>query len=503
MPNASPGIVRNMRGRLSMRSSLACLAFLPLTLFGQHLAQTDAGKIVEALLSPDASTGLCLDDSALAVSQRLGITYEGVTRKCLISYDLDDSIKARLRNKEMKHSVSLFFCGADYDRLTVTAPQLGVSRDFYFRNGCLTAPFFCLTREWKSLSSRFFRFVLVDSTLTNPYAIETLDGFVSRVGALLGFSEADFATLERHKILYYLCRDEAEIHRLTGFRTRGMYNVAYDAIVSTYNAHLHEVTHLLVNFKLKHVELFAHPFLQEGLAVALGGRGGLSPDVVLQLGVFLDESQMLRYPALLRRSDFSSFDASLSYPVAGLYNRFLVQSLGAERYLALYKAHCGIPGDSCLEVISPLELPAPADWDLSLREERNQRLIQFHQLSPEDPLLWQSEQSSLYEHDDRYLFAMGSTLQFGPCDTLHLRHSNMSSDHFPGRQNSGHRYAAVADSQTVSIYDVWTNTLIASHAASFDVSSTMVPMQRGKFIFTVPKSLFSGAVVDKPCAPRD
>jgi hypothetical protein len=490
-------------GRSSMRLSLVAGLLLPTILFGQNLQRLDVTRLAEALVCSSTDAALCLDDSAVAVSNRLGVSYDGVRYKCLISYDFDDSVKCRLKNKQIELSASLASCGDDYQRLTVAVPSITLSRVMYLRRGRFTSPFFYLTHGWKSSSSRFFRFVFEDSTLTNPYAVESLDRCVLYVGGLLGFSTEDFSILANQKVLYFLCRDEAQIQWLTGFRTRGMYNLAYDAIVTTYNAHLHELIHLLVNFKLRHVKLFANPFLQEGLAVALGGRGGLSAEVVMQLGAYLEESQMLQYNGMLRRSEFALLDASLSYPVAGLYNRFLLQTLGAEKYLALYRTHCGSPGDSCVETIAASELPASPEWRSFQREVRSESVIEFGHPSGNARTLWLSSNSSVTEDGGRYHFAIQKYLFFGRCDTSHTWYSNKFLELFPGYQNPGHRYAALADSQTVSIYDLWTNTLIGSYVASLDVSPRAIPSDGGKYIFSVPKSLLSGELAVESTQPRD
>jgi hypothetical protein len=486
-----------------MRYFLFIIIFIPATLLGQNAALPDTGRIIDALLSTESDSNICFDDSALTLSRRLGISYAGINRKCLIAYDLDDSLKIRMRKNEVRYSVSITPDGNGYDLVTVNVPSRGLSRAFYFRNGCLTSPFFSLTHGWRSISSRFFTTILRDSALTNPHAVGELDDFVLRVGSLLGFTDTDYSILEKQKILYYLCGDEDEIQHLTGFKTRGMYNLAYDAIVSTYNTHYHELTHLLVNFKLKHLPLFSHPFLQEGIAVALGGRGGLSADVVTELGTFLDESQTIRYPALLRRSDFTFLDASISYPAAGAYNRFLIESIGTGRFLDLYRRHCGNPGDSSLERISESELPPPGDWDDARRRAREVSSIQFQKPADQDKLVWRSDRASINERPDRYLFTVRDALLFGECDTTRGRRSDRFTELFPGADYPGHRYAALADSQSVGVYDLWTNTLIASYNTSFDLSSRMVPRNREFFLFSVPKSLFHGVAFQNGCPPLE
>jgi hypothetical protein len=486
-----------------MRLALAIVVVLPVVVFGQDPPMGGSRKVLDAILSNSPQSEQCFDDSAVAVANRLGIVYDGVYRKCMISYDLEDSVKAQLTNKVLDYAATVEPCGGEYQLLTVSIPKLAISYEFYLRKDRLTSPLFALTRDWRSSSSQFFRFAFADSTITNPYAIAMLDQFVLRVGAMLGFNLEDFTILETRKILYYLCRDETEILRLTGFRTRGMYNLAYDAIVSTYNTHFHELVHLLVNFKLRNVQLYAHPFLQEGLAVALGGRGGLSSDVVVKLGAYLDESQMLQLSGLLRRSEFASVDASLSYPLAGLYNRFLLQALGAEKYLALYRKHCGLPTDIGLEEISQSELPNLADWHSFRQENASGRTIQLLNHLPDERIIRQSEKATVADMGDRYQFAISGALLFGPCDTLHARHSRKFSELFPERDNSGHRYLAMADSQTVSVYDLWTNTLIASYVASFEMTPRPVRSQSGKFLFAVMKSVFPGEVAEDSFCPME
>jgi hypothetical protein len=477
-----------------MRLLLFALIILPGVLLGQDSVRRSPDTFVSALLAEGDSSQLCIDDSALAASRRLGISYEGVAQKCLISYDLDDSVKARLRSHELKYSTTLVPCGHGYDRLTLNIPEIGLSKDFYFRDGCMTSPLFYFSSGWKTITTRFFTFVMSDPSLTNTEAIDQLEEFLLRSGSILGFSKADYRVLEHNKILYYLCRDEDEIERLTGFRTRGMYNLAYDAIVSTYNAHFHELTHLLVNFKLRRTKLFEHPLLQEGLAVALGGRGGLDADVVNRLGSYLDESEMLRYTSLLRRSDFNSFDASLTYPAAGLYNLFLLEALGADGYLALYMRHCGAIGDESLETIAEGELPSKEKWASFLIRYRRDTSIRLRTPGSDDRLLCRSDSTELYENRQDFVFLLRHSMVLGPRSVSADYRSSKFSELFPDAVYNGQRYACIADSQSVSVYDLATNTLIANYVASFTIPALMVPNDRGMFSFAVPKAVFRGSL---------
>ncbi len=98
---------------LLMRISILLLIILPSVLLGQRLTTLDTAQVVAALLSPETRNGLCFDDSAVAMSSRLGFTCEGLVYRCLIAYDLEESIRARLRNKQLEYATSLNSCGGD------------------------------------------------------------------------------------------------------------------------------------------------------------------------------------------------------------------------------------------------------------------------------------------------------------------------------------------------------------------------------------------------------
>lgn len=475
---------------LQIRSILSIGVFLPFLVTGQATDPSVPRNVIEALFSQEALPALCVDDSAITISNRLGIQYDGVSRKSLISYEFEDSVKHLLELRQLEYTYTNTSYAGEYQLLTIRIPALTATREYYVRNGRLTSPFFALTHGWRTTTSTYFRFVFADASLTNRYAINMLDQFVLRVGTLLGYTAEEFKLLEEQKILYYLCRNDTEIHRLTGFRTRGMYNLAYDAIVSTYNAHFHELVHLLVNFKLRRLPLYTHPFLQEGLATGLGGRGGLDADVVVQLGAYLEESQMIQYSHLLRRSDFSSEDASVSYPLAGLYNRFLLHRFGVGNYIELYLKHSGRPADSNLEEILHTELPASADWQAFKKETSSQRTIQMIDELPTGAILWNSENATIADLGDRYHFAISGKVLFGVRDTGLGWHSTKFTELFPGQTYTGHRYATAADSQSISVYDLYTNTLISSYVVSFDTQKSSIPYRTGRYLFTVSKSLF-------------
>jgi hypothetical protein len=155
--------------------------------------------------------------------------------------------------------------------------------------------------------------------------------------------------------------------RLTGYSARGMYDLANDYIISAYNCHYHEIAHLLMNYKLKSLSLYTLPLFQEGFAVAYGGRGGKEPAAILEMGLFMVKSQFLDYDSLLNKAGFNQYDASVSYPVAGLYTQFLIETIGIEKYLDLYTNYTAAASEIDRLQINSNNLPSGRDWQVFLK----------------------------------------------------------------------------------------------------------------------------------------
>ena len=134
----------------------------------------------------------------------------------------------------------------------------------------------------------------------------------------LGFTISEKRILEKQKIGYIFCADEKGVEKITGFNAKGLAMLGTDEVVTSYQTHFHEVAHILINYKLKLLGLYTLPFFMEGFAVAVGGRGGMAPRVVTDLGYFLQKSGQLTYDSIFTFDQFRSTDGSITYPVAVL-----------------------------------------------------------------------------------------------------------------------------------------------------------------------------------------
>ncbi len=476
------------------------LVSTPLVAFTQTLQREEAERFVRALVWKPSALPAWFEPGELAVSHRLGIEYAGVEYKHLIGYDIDDSTRSLLREGHENYSIAVETLDHDDSRVTLTIGSAGKSREFFFRGKHWVSPLVYFAKHWTTIESEHFVFFLSDPTLFNQYCVEQLERFVSRMAGLLKLDKRDMSTLREQKIRYYLCRDEEEIERLTGFRVRGMYNLAYDAVVTTYNTHFHELLHLLVNYRLRHMPLYTHPFLQEGFAVAYGGRGGLDPDVLLPLGRYLYQSQDVELASLLESDGFKQLDPSLSYPAAGLYNRFLVETMGIESYLALYREFSSSSGGAAASRIPSEILPGDTAWCRYIQVSTARSAISLDSLPTQAQILFDNGSEQVAKDDERYRFLLPDGAVFPGRERYPRYVSRAFADAFPGKTYTGDKYMILVTAEQVSVYNLFTNNLIASYAAAFATPAEKVPRVGDRYMFSVRREVFDDLLMPTAAA---
>ena len=306
------------------------------TVFSQTLPDSSAVSFIKALISDSPALDKYVLPDELNLANRLGITYAGENRKYLISNDIDASLKKGILDGKIKYDYKIEKLDDDYSKLILSIPSANITKEYFFKKSFLVSAPYYYSAKWKTFENGYFVFHISDTTLFNNYSAAELNNFVKNMIRIMKFTDTDINLLKNNKIHYFLCKDDNEIHKLTGFTTRGIFYIPFDYIITTYNCHYHELLHLLINYKLKNLSLYTLPFLQEGFAVAYGGRGGKEPDVILETGEFLESSGFVNYNTMLSRQDFYNYDATISYPVSGLYNKFLIETIGFDNYLKLY-----------------------------------------------------------------------------------------------------------------------------------------------------------------------
>src|SRR4030095_2636049 len=311
-----------------------CLFFL---ICPSLLAQPVNNPFVDALINNKENIADFIDNDELSRSERLGIHYTDVIYKWLISYDIPDEIKAGFKEGKYNYSIQQLQLEDGFSVLTLAVPSRNYLQKFYLLYNKFVPPSRYFSRNWEKKESKYFKFRISEPKYFNDYCIKRLDDFVDKIADTLEFSNGEKETLQNGKIYYLFCSSEDEVEKITSYKSKGMAVLAFDEIITAYQTHFHEVAHLLINYKLKNLGLYTVPFFMEGFAVAAGGRGGLAPRVITDIGYFLQKTNFITYDSILTYDEFYSNDANSTYAVSGLYNSFMLSELGGENYLILYK----------------------------------------------------------------------------------------------------------------------------------------------------------------------
>jgi len=480
-----------------MKTLLLFILLFPLSL-AQNLTDSSAKKFIELLISDSEKLNEYVFRDEFVIANRFAIEYEGVKNKFLIANEIPLDMQKDLQDGKIKYNYTIKKLEDNLSLLTINIGAQNFRKEYLFKDSQLISHAYFHSRNWQKITTDYFVFYISDKTLFNDYSILQLENFVKKMIAILDYSDTEIEKLKQQKIYYYLCKDENEINKLTGFTIRGIYNLAYDYIITTYNTHYHELLHFLINNKLKKLPLYTHPFLQEGFAVSCGGRGGLEAHTILEMGAFLIKSGFCDYKELLSKTDFQKVDASISYSVSGLYMDFLIKQTGINDYLKLYLRYSGDSEKVFSEIIDTSEFPTDDKWQLYVDSISNQNPIKVKdEISAENlKLLHSSNGSKVYEIDNYYYFKIKDTLLVSSLTKIDGYSSKIFRENFPDRKYTGEKYLIIANQNEVSVYNLYTNNLIGKYVASFTLPPKNVIMQNGYYEFLINKNLFDEEITE-------
>jgi hypothetical protein len=477
------------------------LLFIPFS-YTQNISNSRVEDIINNLLTGSTKISDYIFPDEYNISNRLGIEYEGVKNKFLIANDFPEEISHDLIKGKIKYEYKINMLEDNFSVLTFKIPFLNIKKEFFLKDSLLVTSPYYHSRNWKMITSEHFKFFISNETPFNEYSINLLESFINKITSILSFTDEEKNLLKDKKIFYFLCKDEDEIQKVTGFTTRGIYILAQDYIVTTYNTHYHELLHFLINVKLRKLPLYTHPFLQEGFAVAFGGRGGLDAHTISEMGVYLVKSGFANYSELLSRKDFQSMDASISYPVSGLYTAFLIKRIGIEKYLDLYKKYSASLDLKIIDRIDVNELPDEKEWNEfidSLIDKNPVRVFEEKDYSEFD-LITKQNGFEVYENEMEYLFRIKDTLLIKNSKNISNYQSKIFNEQLPKRKYNSEKYLILANQNEVSIYNLYSNNLIGKYVASFSLPTKIVNTREGLYEFVVRKNLFDEDLKEKDFA---
>ena len=474
-----------------MKIIFLLLLFFPFT-YTQTISSDRIEKIINLLItnSPDISNYINADE--LQIANRFEIEYEGIKNKFLIANDIPKEFTNDLLNGKIKYEYRLESLENNFSLLTITIPSLNLKREYFLKDSFIVTSAYYHSRNWKTITTDHFQFFISDETLFNDYSINLLENFINRMTEILSFTETQLNQIKEKKIFYFLCKDEEEIKKVTGFATRGIFILAQDYVITTYNTHYHELLHFLINYKLRKLPLYTHPFLQEGFAVAFGGRGGLAAHTISEMGVFLIKSGFANYKELLSKLDFQKTDASISYSISGLYANFWIKNIGIDNYLKLYRKYSGTSEKVLSEKINEEDLLSEGKWNLFIDSlsSQNPVMLKTNFSVSGYKLITKQNDFEVYENQKEYLFRMKDTLLISTPTIISNFKSKIFSQHFPNQKYNSEKYLIIANQNEISVYNLFSNNLIGKYVASFSLPLKTVPYKDGFYEFVIKKDLF-------------
>jgi hypothetical protein len=329
----------------------------------------------------------------------------------------------------------------------------------------------------------------------NDFALDDLDRFIEQAGISLDISNDKMELLEREKIDYYLCT-ENEFEQLTGYNAHGIANLQFDAIVSQHLPHQHELTHLLINYALGELPLYTLPILQEGLAVAVGGRWGKDPKVVMQIGPVVIKNGICNLEDILTFNGFHNEVGmpDISYPVSAIFVDMLIKEFGIDKFKDLYLDLSGssywIQSLTRDDIKAIIEKHTGHNWDsVKTMFEKYWPLFEFSGIIPggdlsADQPLYDNKAGNLrvqmWDSEDYYQFKVlsddepprGVILIADANESMHPEYQSwMFAEHLPDDKYQGQKYGIQFTPDEVGLYDYITNILEAKYIASFSPSS--------------------------------
>jgi len=480
-----------------MRVISLLLLLVPFT-YTQTISNDRIDKIINLLIenSPDISNYINADE--LKITNRFGIEYAGIKNKFLIANDIPKEFSSDLMNGKIKFEYDVKRLEDNFSSLNISIPALKFKREYFLKDTLLINSTHYHSRSWKIISTDHFKFFVSDETLFNDYSISLLENFINKMSAVLSFTDEERNQLREKKIFYFLCKDEEEIQKVTGFATRGIFFLAQDYVITTYNTHYHELLHFLINYKLRKLPLYTHPFLQEGFAVAYGGRGGLEVHTISEMGVFLIKSGFANYKELLNKPDFQKTDASISYPISGLYTEFLIKNIGIDNYLKLYRKYSGTSERVLFEIINEEDLLSNDKWNLFIDSLSSQNPVKTKvKLNVSGyKLITKQNDFEVYENEAEYFFRIKDTLLISTPTIISNFKSKFFSQHFPNREYKSKKYLIIANQNEISVYNLFSNNLIGKYVASFSIPPKTVLYKDGFYEFVIKKDLFDEELME-------
>jgi len=354
----------------------------------------------------------------------------------------------------------------------------------------------------------------------NPAVINAADDFIKNMINILNISKIDKKLIEDKKIEYFYCNTEETVEQITGHKTRGMLDMAFNDIISASFPHFHEMVHLLVNIRLKELPLYSLPILREGIAVKYGGRWGKSNASLTQLGAFLYREKLIELDSILTMNGFmNQAGADIIYPVAGIFYDYIIKEVGIEKSLELYLNLSGKYSELIILTEQDIKQTITSslgysDWDSVIKnfdDYLDNHIVKDATVMPgitgKGKELINNEMAIVRKNGDWIEFefkpdpedkmAQGNLL-FAKDKDLEGHPSFMFEEQYLQKEiNNGYRFGVRFDKNEAGLYDYAGNQLLAKYIWGITPSDDYYDADNHRITLRFHKSLFDGNLPDK------
>ncbi len=373
--------------------------------------------------------------------------------------------------------------------------------------------------EWPVVESRYFRVHAHPEArrFLNDVVLAEADSFVEQTAKRLGIDGDTRELIARDKIEYYYCASDTVVEQITGFLVKSTLDLASNDVISADFPHFHELTHLLVNIRLKELPLYSLPITREGIAVYLGGRWGKHPAALMDLAIFLYQEELVEFDSILTMTGFQTASgADIVYPVTGMFCGYLVDRLGMSDFLELYRQ---LSGDfKYLNRLSTTDIQGilvealgrddwaelMSDFDAYVADYLADQAVALAGAGEADRVILETDRVAVGENGDWISFEFTGlpddtlcqgNLLFDKLDRLEGQLSSLYDSQYGAEvAYEGFRYGVRYDQNEIGLYDYATNLLVAKYIWGITPSDDYYDAEAKTISIRFRKSVFEGGL---------
>ncbi len=209
--------------------------------------------------------------------------------------------------------------------------------------------------------------------------------------------------------------------------------------------------------------------------MAIGGRGGHSTQALMEAGKFLIDTGMVNYSDYNVVESFRAEHPSLSYPVAGLLTRVMLDHYTPQEYIALYKKYSNSRGS--LSKIRELKWLTEDIID-DYMKDNSFRTIFFS--------VDEEEYKNIYSGETLNISVSKEMLQFKSKGNINF---DLKNNSFNDIENG--RYSLNCSNEEIKLTDNLLDGVICNWSINFTLSDEQIPFANGYYQFFLDKTVFS------------